>query len=262
MGRTRSRMMKRSKDRHVDVDTDISESGILRRYVDLPRYLDLLRTSSLYLRRVDLFPDKLEGVLTPGIRAAMDEGYDSGKSLYNADKFSAKVRAGVYLSCWSAGAHDNMALWQLYSSPALGLVITTTGGRLIETALNWSTKEIVEIFKVRYIDHLDDPDMIIGRYTDPLHFKHSAYLFENEVRAVISRVGTRKPRPEGLNLAVDLQRLVRSVVLAPDAPAWFVDLVADVSQKYGLTAPIRRSMLAFVQAGKSPRTSASISRIA
>jgi hypothetical protein len=221
-------------------------STILRRYLDLPKYVSLLHSTAVYVQRVDLFPDKLEGVLTPGIRKAIDEAHALGQSPYDANGFSDKARRGVYLSCWSLGADDNMALWQLYGSPETGVVITTTTQRLIQAALQWSLRERVEIFKVRYIDHSKNPNMVIGRYTDPLRYKHKAYSFEREVRVVVSRVGTRKSKPRGLAMPVDLAALIRSVVVGPEAPDWFFHLVKDISGRYGLNAPVRRSKLAYV----------------
>lgn len=233
------------------VDPRLDREQILRRYLDLPKYIALLRTRSIYLQRVDLFPDKLEGVLTPGIRRGLDDAYASNESPYNADMFAAQVRGGVYLSCWSSGAHDNMALWQLYGSPTMGVVVTTTVGQLIDAALMWANDETIEIFKVKYIDHLKNPDITIGRYSDPLRYKHRAYAFEDEVRIVLSRVGTEKPKPYGLQFSVELDQLIRSVVIAPEAPDWFADLIRDVTNRYALASPVRRSTLAFVKAGTS-----------
>jgi hypothetical protein len=244
-------MSSQPKRLDIAVDVNLKPDAVLRRYLDLPKFLSLLRTSDIYLQRVDLFPDKLEGVLTPGMRRALDESHSQKRSPYDADKFAAMVRGGIYLSCWSAGAQDNMALWQLYGSSSMGVVVTTTAQRLIDAAIEWSKQERIEIFKVSYIDHLRNPDMVVGRYTDPLRYKHEAYSFEKEVRVVLTRVGTRKPKPPGLHLRVKLDQLVRSVVIAPDASQWFIDLVRDLSNRYELSAPVRRSSLAFVASGKS-----------
>jgi hypothetical protein len=176
------------KSIQVSVDPELKPKTILRRYLDLPKYLDLLRSNTIYLRRADRFPDKFEGILPVGIRSAMNEAYSSGQSGYDADGFSRKVREGIYVSCWSLGASDNMALWQLYGSASAGVAVTTTVDKLIDVCLKWARTESVEIFKVRYIDHFKNPDMIIGTYTDPLRFKNLAYAFEHEVRIVVSRI--------------------------------------------------------------------------
>jgi hypothetical protein len=47
-------------------------------------------------------------------------------------------------------------------------------------------------------------------------------------------------------VAVDAARLLRSIVIAPDAPPWFEKLVRQAALSYGIKAPVRRSKLAFL----------------
>lgn len=234
--------------KEVVVDTGIREGAILRRYMDLPKYLDMLRSSTVYVSRVDGFTDKLEGVLTPSIRVGINKAYSDGKIDYDADEFIRRLRKNIYVNCWTLSAHNNMALWKLYSSASIGIAITTTKEQLIRSCADWTTDKCVKIFKVEYIDHLKNQDMIIGSYSDPLRFKHKAYKYETEIRVVISRAGTEtdNPNPKGIRLPINLDTLVRSVVVAPEADSWFYDLVSDVTSKYRLSAPVRKSKLAYV----------------
>ena len=238
-------MIKKTK---ITTDVDIKPESILRRYLSLPKYLDLLRTSSIYLSRVDNFPDKFEGALPPAIREGINEARTNGHIGYDADDFIKRLRENIYLSCWSLGVQDNMALWQLYGTASNGIAITTTNEKLIEACLKWAEHEYVEIFKVKYIDHFKNPDMIIGSYSDPLRFKHKAYQYEKEVRVVVSRIGrnAKETRPSSLRLPVNLSSLIRSVVVAPEAGSWFYDLVSDITARYGLEVPVRRSKLTFL----------------
>lgn len=136
-----------------------------------------------------------------------------------------------------------MALWQLYAGVSSSVAITSTIGKLVTAALNW--QQNVLIHKVRYIDHFKNPDMIIGRYTDLLQFKHKAYQYEDEVRIVVSRQGDQwEQNPDGLRLPLgDLNTLIRSVVVAPEAGSWFFELVGDVTKEFGVSSPVRRSKM-------------------
>lgn len=227
----------------VNIDPDLREQTIVRRYLDLPKYLDLLRSATLCLQRADGFADRFEGALTPLFRRSLNEAHAKGQIKYDAAYFWRRARAGSYVSCWSLGAKDNMALWQLYGGGANSVVITSTLGRLMRIALEWQTK--VLIHKVEYIDHFKSPDMIIGRYTDLLRFKHEAYKYEAEVRIVVPKQDdTWESNPSDLRLPMsDLNALLRSVVVSPEAEDWFCELVKDISRKYGVTVPIRRSQL-------------------
>lgn len=139
-----------------------------------------------------------------------------------------------------------MALWQLYGGVSNSVVITSTIGKLVAAALQW--QENVLFHKVMYINHFTNPDMIIGRYTDFLKFKHEAYNYEREVRIVVPRQhdGWEK-NPEGIRLPLgNLNDVIQSVIVAPEASSWFYELIEDVTRKYKVTSPVLRSELTFL----------------
>lgn len=223
----------------------LKQGRVLRRYLDLAKFIELLRSQSLYFCRADQFIDKFEGAMPPVIREAINEAHIDGLINSNADDFYRKSRQSTFVSCWNASALDNMALWQLYGGDANSVAITSTVDRLLEPAFKWG--EETEFQEVKYIDHSKNPNMIVGRSTDLFKFKHVAYKFENEVRIIVSRTGNWEQNPVGISLPLgDLNKIVRSVVVAPEAPAWFFELINDVSKKYGLTSPIRRSKLSYL----------------
>jgi hypothetical protein len=241
----KKKIVRLPKKVQISVDPELENHNVLRRYVDLAKYLEFLRSRSLYFCRADGFPDKFEGVLPPGIYASMNNAHVNGHTQYDAKDFLKRVREGMYVNCWSKGAEDNMALWQLYGSASASVAITTTIEKLITCAMTWARSESLEICKVQYVDHFKNPDMVIGRFSDPLRYKHLAYEYENEVRVIISRIGHKGKKPAGIQLPTDPNGLIRSVVVAPEAPTWFYDLVVDATSKYGVTAPVRRSMLTY-----------------
>lgn len=230
----------------VLVDKDIQQKLILRRYIDLPKLLDMLHTKSLYFRRADSFADRLEGALFPSARASLDKSYTVGSIGTNADYFYRRSRIGNYVSCWTRSRKDSMAHWQLYAGIRSGIVITTTVDHLLRTALTW--KRDVLVHRVQYVDHLKVKNYVIGRYSDPLQFKHEAYKHENEVRVIIpqqSDVWESNPIELRLNVP-DLNALIQSIVIAPEVSQEFYEAIKDLCSRYGLKTPIRRSKLAYV----------------
>lgn len=228
----------------ITASPEIKQSQIVRRYLDLPKYLDLLYSRHLYLRRADGFTDRFEGALTPAIRQALDEAHRADHVSYGSAELYKRARQGNFVSCWNSSARDNMALWQLYGGAASSVAVTSTIDRLLAAALRW--KEDVFICKVRYIDHFKSPNMVVGAGSgaDLLQFKHDAYRYENEVRLVVSRAKTWKTNEAGIRLPLgDLNEVIRSVVVAPEAPPWFFELIEDVTTKYGVSRPVRRSKL-------------------
>jgi hypothetical protein len=231
----------------VSVDHAQPLNVIVRRYMDLAKYIDLLRTKELYLRRADRFTDRFEGALTPVIRRTLNDAHVNGGMKEDADEYYRRTRMGHFVSCWNRSAKDSMALWQLYGGAGSSVAITTTVQNLVLAGLGWKEEDEVLIRNVKYIDHFKNPDMIVGRASDLLEFKHEAYKYEGEIRIIVPRQEVYKDNPVALRLPLgNLNDFIRSVVVAPEADPWFFELVKDVTAKYGVVSPVRRSMLTFL----------------
>jgi hypothetical protein len=214
--------------------------------MDLPKLLDLLHTRSLYFRRADGFADRLEGALFPSLRQALDEAHKAASVPYDADHFYRRARVGNYVSCWTIGVRDNMALWQLYGGVGTSVVVTTTMERLVNCAFHWDRR--VHFHKVKYVDHRRVRNYIVGPYSDVLQYKSDAYGYEKEVRVVVPQHADGwEQNPISLRLPLpSVDALVRSVVVAPEAETSYFEAVTGLCQKYGLKAPVRKSMLSFM----------------
>lgn len=214
--------------------------------MDLPKLLDMLHSRTLYFRRADGFADRLEGALFPALRASMDGASSADPTKMTADDFYRRARIGNYVSCWTRGATDSMAHWQLYAGVRTGVVVTTTGDRLLRAVQAWGRG--VLLYQVRYVDHLNAKNWTIGGYHDVLQFKHEAYKHEKEVRIVVPEQGEDwETNPIEMRLSVpDLDSLIRSVVVAPEAGREFYEAVKGMCSRYGLKAPVRRSKLTYV----------------
>ena len=227
----------------------IKNRAILRRYLDLPKFVELLRTKKIYLTRTDLLSDKFEGSLTPSICRSINEAHSTGTISLSADEFIKKSREKTYINCWTLSAIDNMALWQIYSNTSTGVAITSTKEKLIQECLSFASNVHIELLKVQYINHFNNPDMIIGSFTDPLRFKHKAYSYEKEIRIVIDesiKNTSSSEDPEGIEIPVNINNLIRSVVICPEAKDWFCEQIHDLADQYKLNVPIRKSKLTYM----------------
>lgn len=233
------------KSPKVLLEPEIKLETILRRYLDLPKFLDLLYSRSLYLNRADGFPDRLEGAIIPSFRTAWDEAFLRGDSKHNADYIYRRSRSGNFVSCWTESAKDNMALWHLYGGIKTCVAITTTVERLVRIALKWN--ENSSIHRVKYIDHSKNPDMVFGKYTDLLQYKNESYSYENEIRLIVSRQGKNWVRnPPSIRLPISsLEELICNVIVAPEAEDWFLDAINDMCERYEFVATVSKSQLAY-----------------
>jgi hypothetical protein len=228
--------------REVLGDPDLGEEQIISRYMDLPKFVDLLRTNELHLEPAVNFDDCLEGTLPESIRESMrdhliKEKYD--KSIEELE-FERKVRTN--LSCWTIGPEDNMALWKIYGGSPQSVSISTTVINLITAALDWCQEGKVLIKKVCYINHAGDlPDGVYTFNQYIFGYKHIAYSFEREVRVILTRSsGAIK---KALRLPIRFNDFAQKVTVSPEAGEWFFDLVTDITRKYGVTVPVQKSEL-------------------
>ncbi len=231
----------------TSLDIDIKLRSALRRYMDLPKLLDLLHSRALYFRRADGFSDRLEGALFPILRSSINSAHTNDASIGDADYFYRRARRGNYVSCWTMSAKESMALWQLYGGVRSSVAIATTVNRLVNASFGW--KQTVYIHRVKYVDHAKVRNYAIGRYSDVLRYKNEAYAHEKELRVVVPRQGDDwESNPMDARLTIsDLNAFIASVVVAPEASEEFFEAVKDLCLKYELRAPVVRSKLAVVQ---------------
>lgn len=48
----------------LDISSSLNQDSILQRYLDLPKFLSLLQSNSLFLSKMSKFDDQLEGGIT------------------------------------------------------------------------------------------------------------------------------------------------------------------------------------------------------
>jgi hypothetical protein len=88
----------------------------------------------------------------------------------------------------------------------------------------------------------------MGNFTDPLQYKSDAYKFERELRVILPQQEAGwEENPMGIRLVIpNIDILVRSVVIAPEADPDFIEAVRELCKRYGLSAPVKRSMLSLM----------------
>ena len=230
----------------VIADDLLSDEAVLRRYLDVPRFISFLNTRALYFCRSDLFPDKFEGSFTFTVKEVISNSYKKNRIKYTYEKFKKELREGVFLSCWSLGVDDNMALWKLYGKTNDCVAITTTVAKLKAALHRFSGLGKLFLRKVEYIKHWKDPDIEIKPYSNVFRYKAVGYSFENEVRVILDRFSSTfkaTSKDEGVTIPVDLSSFLRSVVVSPECSPWFKAIIRDIIGKYNISCPVRNSSM-------------------
>jgi hypothetical protein len=140
-----------------------------------------------------------------------------------------------------------MAMWSIYGRSSCSVALTTTVEQLRQALEESVLPYDISIERVEYVKHWRDPALDIAPYSRVFAYKTMAYEFEKEVRVLIDRFSSdfeSEVQELGMPIKIGHTTLLQSIVVAPEAPPWFEALVRDVSQRYGITAQVHRSILA------------------
>jgi hypothetical protein len=235
---------------HVKV-TVPSANTVIWRYVDLPRFMSMLETKSLWFSSIAVLAkdDQWEASFPRRAREMWRE--QSGED--NLDRMRQYIFDRAFVNCWHMNPHESDAMWKLYSQGGNNIVIRSTFRKLRETI--GSCAEPISAGKVEYIDHtrydfkkkmLDvAPGSKILNITPALLWKRLSFKHERELRAFYyTESPARGPDTPGMPMVVDLNLLFGEVRVSPRSPEWFRELIEQLMARYGFEdVPVKRSSM-------------------
>jgi len=245
------------RDRHPFLDSAVEADTPTWRYFDFPKFVSFLEKRALYFSRADLLGDPLEGSFTKAYAADRQtllgnppDGVTAERLqdiLQNNEAFFATQSEDIYVNCWHLGDHESMAMWNGYGGGPYGVAIRSTYGAL-DAALPSKLGELqapIWLGRVRYLDYTSLTERIPKEYNVLSRFtcKHIAYEHEKEIRALFMypNLGLGSCAVPGHSLPVDLDLLVRRVIVSPLSPSWFDELVLSVCVRFECKPDVGRS---------------------
>jgi hypothetical protein len=219
-----------------------SDKTVIWRYMDFTKFVDLISKKALFFVKSSNFEDPFEGIYPMKIT--------EGNKVFH--KEAARLRDFCYVNCWHMNEHESAAMWNLYLSTQEGVAIKSTSGGLKKAFENCD--ESILISKVKYWNYEEDVDKLYKETKDklgsstinPVVFKRSSFEHEKELRLIYNqfKIGAEEPpKAFGVLIETEMNDLIDEIVIAPYAPSWFFELVADVCKQYGLNKPIIHSNL-------------------
>lgn len=227
------------------------------RYMDFTKLVSMLQSRCLYFTRSDKFEDPFEGSWPmPNVKLRHEEIFtanlaDPGAVLtktYDLFMFLKDMRRLHAINCWHMNEHESAAMWTLYLKSNEGIAIQSTYQKLRASIID---DERVHVGVVKYIDYKTEPidsNEVISAFTH----KRKSFEHEREVRAVIHKwpangkspsTPEEEPIGHGIEVRVDLDRLIEKIHISPTAPGWFSDLVANVVKQYGYKFEVTQSLM-------------------
>ena len=235
-----------------------NDNDFLWRYLTFPKFVSMLKTQSLFFSRADKFDDPFEGAKGLAKNEVEWDSYyknffihalkhssqipeslierHSGVILDGFKNMCKAARLHTFINCWHKNNHESEAMWKLYCSDLKqGLAIKTTYKKLYREL---NKKNDIEIGEVQYIDYTNQ---LVGPQA-AFWSKRKSFEHEKEVRALIHNFQNFEEK-EGISIPVSLNHLIDEVYVSPIASQWFVDVVDDITKRYGLDKRVRQSDL-------------------
>lgn len=182
-------------------DTQLREQDKLWRYMDLAKFIGMLKNSSLFFSSPCNFDDIYEGAhgelrnkkawddfylnfFRASIITAPDNCWhyiEPEKIEKNTEELleqvSERFDKGIFICCWHQNDYESEAMWKLYST-------NVTNAIAIQTNVNKLNAQIGEKAVIRPIEYID----YAKQFVDSNHvywYKRKAFEYEKEVRAII-----------------------------------------------------------------------------
>ena len=222
--------------------------------MDFTKYVSLLSKQSLFFCRVDKLGDKHEMSLPlinkkkeieyyKNVEHILKKTINEKISLENWPSIWENTKPSIIINSWHRNEFESAAMWSTYLKTNEGVAIQSDVNRLCESFKN--TSDEINIGIVNYKDYRTEKiedETIFGWVSHKL----KSYEHEKELRAIIIKQSdiNQKPLHEiGKYVPVDLNTLVESVYVAPNAEKWYNDLVIEVTRKFGYNFEIKTSEL-------------------
>lgn len=236
---------------------------MLWRFMDLAKFISLLKEKALYLTRIDQFSDPFECAIGLAEHKAKYDAYYIDFLKYaiatvpvedksyltpeyiqeNAERLFKELseinkmrRTRIYVNCWHKNTVESEAMWNLYVKDlSQGIAIQTTYDRLYNAI---GRENMPVIGEVNYIDYTKGTVYM----QDVEWYKRKSFEHEKEVR-IIQEKRDASPDCLGISLPVDLDILIENIYVSPFAQSWFEDLANDILAKYGINKKVISSQL-------------------
>ncbi len=253
-----------------DLDT------VVWRYLTFPKFIHLISYRALWFSRLRYLIDEFEGAMPKKTIKALQKQHDKFRHLFpwpqaqkQFDEMEMKnVEDGKNLqavNCWFMGDNGSQRMWDEYVGTSEGVAIRSTV-RKVRGSI-FLPSEFSFIGKVKYID-FENCEMTSyhGSQAYRRAFLKDANKFKHESELRICTMNLRtqvcldpigKPLPlekrigagmnnfdaPGLNVRVKLEDLFDTVITAPNAPVWFIDLIKHLQWKTNFMWKIEESKL-------------------
>jgi hypothetical protein len=229
--------------------THVDWNETLWRYCTLERFEQMVGNRRIYFAAADQFADPFEGAV------AVQTDVPPPDPRYGEMEFDEcaffELKRLTKLNCWHRAEYESDAMWKLYAAQGKGIAICSTADRMRRAFQPFRLRPeygVEELWgsPIRYVDLTQIRMRGVGML-ERFFFKHRAFEWEREFRLAISmrmaeEFGASIPEL-GIEVAVDLDILIDSIVVGPEIRREDSDHVVALARREGFERQLRFSTL-------------------
>ncbi len=224
-------------------EESVPESTVIWRYFSFERFLDILKSHSLWFSRPFAFEDLWEGLFPPSYRNRTRQYCEANRISFREfdhefQKRHLRHRWAHFVNCWHMSEHESDAMWKLYALAPKGIAIASTVGDVSECLRPHNSGKVI------YYDPSHDvlSPTIFGPHD--ILFKRTAFSWELEYRfwfdddELLQKIEASEEVQEGglsrgKSVGItDMQRLIRKIVVPPGASDEFIEQVREACAQH------------------------------
>ncbi len=204
--------------------------------MDFTKFVSMLQNDALFFPSVAMLVDPFEGSYARGNEELRPRVHNHMPNRFHltAGEIVKRLRGHVSVSCWHSNEQESAAMWKLYAQTHEAVCVQTTF-RKLQTAMDGQAR----VGMVRYVDY-DKGWIPESNPLAPFLYKRKSFEHEREVRAIIEPANMtallkqegESPTAMGRWIKINVAETIERVLIAPDAPAWFLELVRQVTGRY------------------------------
>jgi hypothetical protein len=225
--------------------------------MDFTKFVWMLHRSALYFAQADKSGDPYEGHYTRPMVASMDAYVDHVLGIIQAQggtitekgrenmaihlRRRNQLQAQFFLNCWHMNEDEALAMWKLYTSHGDAVCVRSTYKDLAQ-----HLPEQCFLGCVTYLDYRTQHFDLTNMLSQIVH-KRESFEHERELRAVLWDHGNPPLTFEHANgeagriVPINLAKIIKDVLVSPNANPPLHEVVEAVTRKYGLEVPVRQS---------------------
>ena len=214
------------------------------RYMNLPKLVSLLSSRALHYCRIDRLPDPYEGRYPhtehERLKRIEEHLQQDGKHIVTRkEAIDELMRHTAYVNCWCLQENESDALWRIYGGE-FGVALKSTY-RLLVNSLR--EEDIVTL--VNYVDY-DSAKIADVNVLELVTHKRVFFAHEQEVRIVRWGKGVDMENAASqpvIEVPIDLESVLETVVVSPEAQDWYVRVVKDLLNQFRVDVPVCASSI-------------------